>query len=53
MDNDLRTYPAALYSSVAEIGYRNQRFTEEALQPSGTQRNGRRHRRRGRHARAR
>jgi hypothetical protein len=53
MNNDLHSYPAALYSSVAEIGYRNERFTDEALHPSATQRNRRRHHRRGRHARAR
>ena len=31
MNSELHQYPAALYSSVSEIGYRSERFTGEVL----------------------
>ena len=31
MNSELHQYPAALYSSVSEIGYRTERFTGEVL----------------------
>jgi hypothetical protein len=37
--SNVSTYPAALYSAVSEIGYRNERFTGEVLR-SGLRRRG-------------
>ncbi|HEX4428906.1 MAG TPA: hypothetical protein VHZ96_06535 [Frankiaceae bacterium] len=35
MNSELHQYPAALYSSVSEIGYRSERFTGEVLRSGG------------------
>ncbi len=35
MNSELHQYPAALYSSVSEMGYRSERFTGEVLRSDG------------------
>ncbi len=40
MNSQLHQYPAALYSAVAETGYRNERFTGEILRSGKTKTRG-------------
>ena len=43
MSYDLNNYPAALYSSVAESGYRRERLTEQYLRSGRSNRQSVRH----------